>query len=210
MKHIDAERLCVVSQITLTPARRSTARIGLKRESAWGAAMSPTDTLLRDPLPRCEGTAPGAFVSLIEVPDVKRGASRRLRVTGARRWDRGRPSRGPARRKLRHEVKVAGCALLALAPLLAASTLRQSDRPARVLACSIAEARSPDRVSEIGANPVGLKNHSLDTPLNYTGDVVLSSGAAAPADATDPEVPVVFHGYVLPDDSHEESTHEGS
>ena len=40
--------------------------------------------------------------------------------------------------------------------------------------------------------------------------VVLSSEPASAARGADTQVPVVFPGYVLPDDSLEEPTHEGS
>ena len=39
---------------------------------------------------------------------------------------------------------------------------------------------------------------------------MLSIEPAVTAPGTDAEVPVVFPGYVLPDDSLEDSTHEGS
>jgi hypothetical protein len=190
--------------------RRSTESFDLYRESAWGAAMSSTDTLERIPPRTSERAAPRAFISLIEIPDASRPLSARARFTGSKRWDSGQPSRMRTKRRLRREVRLAGYAFLALTPLLAACSLSQPDRPVRVLACSIAEATAGDRVYERRENPRFDAEAALDSPVNHPRDLILSSGAPDPQCNNDSEVPIVFPGYVLPDDSHEESTHEGS
>ena len=101
---------------------------------------------------------------------------------------------------------------MALAPLFAVCTSGRPDRPARVLACSIAEATAtaPERVSASNGHSRDGYRPSLDSPGSSPGVVILSSGTAAPTNGADSDVPVVFPGYVLPDDSLEESTHEGS
>ena len=172
--------------------------------------MISTDTLLSVP-PRTTGRAGSrTFACLIEVPDARRPRSGRVRPRGLGRWDSGQPSRPRAKRRLRREVRVAGYALLALAPLFGACALGRPDRPARVLACSIAEATAPERVLASNGDPRDAYRPSLDSPGSSPGVVILSSGAAAPASGAESDVPVVFPGYVLPDDSLEESTHEGS
>jgi hypothetical protein len=172
--------------------------------------MSQTDTLLNVPPGKTDRAVPRPVASLIEVPDVRRPPSGRARSSGFGRWDRGRRSRPRPKRRLRREVRFAGAAMLALAPLLSACTVGWSNRPDRVLACSIAEATAPDGVVGVGADPRDAYGRSVMPPVSSPGVVVLSSGAAVTPPGTDTEVPVVFPGYVLPDDSLEESTHEGS
>ncbi len=189
-----------------------TGRFDLFRESARGATMSQTDTLLTIPSGQTDRAVPRSLASLIEVPEVKRSRQRHVPVARVRPVAMtGRPSRPRPKRRLRREVRIAGCALLALAPLLSACTVGWSGRPARVLACSIAEATAPDRERRrrcrSRVTPAASRRCLAVSP---PGVVVLSSGAAATTPGTDTEVPVVFPGYVLPDDSLEESTHEGS
>ena len=172
--------------------------------------MISTDTLLSVPPRTTDRAGLRTFACLIEVPDVRRPRSGRVRPRGLGRWDSGQPSRPRAKRRLRREVRVAGYALLALAPLFGACALGRPDRPARVLACSIAEATAPERVLASNGDPRDAFRPSLDSPGSSPGVVILSSGTVAPASGAESDVPVVFPGYVLPDDSLEESTHEGS
>jgi hypothetical protein len=147
---------------------------------------------------------------LIAVPEVKdkRILPARTRVAGQvaseRPWVR-RP-----KRRLRREVRVAGCALLALAPLVSAGTLGWSSRPTRVLACSIADATAGDPVLGEFALPRAQAGGPGVPPLGPSGAVVLSIDPAVIAPGTGSEVPVIFPGYVLPDDSLEGPAHEGS
>ena len=189
---------------------KSTRSFDLNRESAWGAAMSASDNLVRVPPRIGEHTAPRAFACLIEVPAARRALSGRARSRGKSRRDSGRPSQTRTKRRLRREVRVSGYALLALAPLFAACALSRPDRPARVVACSIAEATAGDRASESRGNPQLGDEPAPGAAMAQLGDVILSSGSAPPPSGNDSDVPIVFPGYVLPDDSHEESTHEGS
>ena len=88
------------------------------------------------------------------MPDVRRLRSGRVpsrRISPAGIVDG--PSRPRPRRRLRREVRIAGLSVLALVPLVSACTLGWSDRPDRVLACSIAEATASDRVVEPKPRP---------------------------------------------------------
>jgi hypothetical protein len=172
--------------------------------------MSRADTLLTMPSIRSDRGVTGSLESLIEVPEVKR---RRVSVAGPRvvgHWQSKRPSAVRPKRRLRREVRIAGCALLALAPLLAACTLGWSGRPARFLACSITEATGPDRGFDGNALPLDPSSRFAEPHVGLPGVVVLSIEPAAMAPATDTESPVVFPGYVLPVDGLEDTTHEGS
>jgi hypothetical protein len=175
--------------------------------------MSRTDTLPIMPVIRSERTLSRSFAVLIEVPHIKvhrierartgmspRGTSQRLRV--------GRP-----RRRLRRQVRLAGCALLALGPLVSLCTLGWSNRPSRIVACSISDAL------ETAAGPHGFADrHDQRSQTGvqegpsggFAGVVVLSIEPAASAPGGDTVVPVIFPGYVLPDDGLEDRAHEGS
>ena len=187
-----------------------TGRFDLFREGARGAAMSRTDTLLTMPSIRSDRAVPRSLGSLIEVPEVKCGPTRRARPRAVGHWQNRQTSPVRLKRRLRREVRVGGYALLALAPLLAACTLGWSGRPARVLACSIAEATAPDQKFEGSLIPREPSSRLAERPNSSPGEVVLSIEPAVIAPGTDTEFPVVFPGYVLPDDSLEGSTHEGS
>jgi hypothetical protein len=172
--------------------------------------MISTDTLLSVPPRTTDRGGSRTFACLIEVPDVRRSRSGPVRPRGLGRWDNGQPLQPRAKRRLRREVRVAGYALLALAPLFGACALGRPDRPARVLACSIAEATAPEPVLASSGHSRDAYRPSVDSPGSSPGAVILSRGAAAPASGGESDVPVVFPGYVLPDDTLEESTHEGS
>jgi hypothetical protein len=180
------------------------------RDRARGAAMSQADVLSTIPVARSDRAVARSLAVLIEVPAVKADRMRcaRTRVGG---HVYTRPSwRGGPKRRLRREVRLAGCALLAMAPIVSACSLGWSSRPARVLACSIAPATPQDRVLDGGGDrlrPGGLPEVSSG---GSSGVVVLSIEPAVLAPGADTEVPVVFPGYVLPDDSLEGSAHEGS
>jgi hypothetical protein len=176
--------------------------------------MTRTDTLMPRPSIRSDRDPSRSLVSLIEVPEVKVSRTRHLRphaharVSGNRHS--GRPYSPGRKRRLRREIRIAGCALLVLAPLFSACTLGWSTGPVRVLACSINEARAADRDPTLTANGSELPARPEIPAVDSRGVVVLSIEPAAMSPATDSDVPVIFPGYVLPDDSLEGSTHEGS
>jgi hypothetical protein len=177
---------------------------------ARGAAMSRADTLATMPSIRSDRAVPRSLGLLIEVPEVMRRPTRHRRRRVVGHWQSRQPSHERPKRRLRREVRIAGCALLALAPLLSVGTLGWSGRPPRVLACSIAEATAPDQGADRSALPRDPASRLGAVPADSTGVVVLSVEPASLAPGADTEVPVIFPGYVLPDDSLEDSTHEGS
>jgi hypothetical protein len=172
--------------------------------------MSEADTLLTMPSTRADRAVPRSLALLIEVPEVKVRRTRRARPRVADHQETRRASPVHRKRRLRREVRIAGCAILALAPLLSAYRMDWSGRPGRVLACSIAEATAPGQPLERGADRREAFGQSALPPVSSAGVVVISIEPAVAAPGTDTKVPVVFPGYVLPDDSREETTHEGS
>jgi len=162
---------------------------------------------------RSERTLPRSFAVLIEVPKVKAHRIECTRtVMSARGMSRCAQVSRP-RRRLRRQVRLAGCAVLTLAPLVSLCTLGWSNRPSRILACSISDAL------ETATGPHDLADRhdqrpqrGLRTgpPIGSAGVVVLSIEPVASAPGADTVVPVIFPGYVLPDDGLEDRAHEGS
>jgi len=60
-----------------------------------------------------------------------------------------------------------------------------------------------------GAAEVARLSEAVDTPIPTRPLVWLSIEPVETSLDADPEPPVVFPGYLLPDDRREESTHEG-
>ena len=177
--------------------------------------MIQTDALPMRPSVRAERSVPSSLAVLIEVPDVKAsGPLRGRRRVADPQHDWRRFSR-PSRRRLRREVRVAGCTLLAFLPLVCVCTLGWLSRSNQVLAASISnETALPqvqltvqDRIER--AQPAN-SNSAVGNSLGLPSVVVLTIEPAVVAPGFDREVPVVLPGYVLPDDSLEESSHEGS
>jgi len=175
--------------------------------------MSRTDTLSAMPAIRSERTLSHSFAVLIEVPEVEADRIKRGRATVWPRERSRRPHSGPPRRRLRRPVRLAGCALLTLAPLVSLCTLGWSNRPNRILACSISDGL------ETAADPHGFadphdqsRQQGVRTgpPMSSAGVVVLSIEPSGSAPGADSGAPVIFPGYVLPDDGLEGRAHEGS
>lgn len=164
----------------------------------------------------------GGMAVLIAVPEVEAGKIRPARrQTGmSAPSTRGRLGLGPTparrpRRRLRREVRVAGRILLVLAPLVGAIVLIGSSWASRATGRTIAIAVEPtrdrdDRAGAVALRPDRPERQSSAGPLGTMPVVVLSIESVAGAPAADAEVPIVFPGYVLPDDSLEEPAHEGS
>ena len=104
--------------------------------------------------------------------------------------------------------------LLTLAPLVSLCTLGWSSRPEP-------DPRLLDRRRDgSSGDPAGFgrsaRSRAADRavrtvpPVGSAGAVVLSIEPTPLAPGADTEVPVVFPGYVLPDDSLEDRAHEGS
>jgi hypothetical protein len=176
--------------------------------------MTRANTLLTMPSIRADRASSRPLLSLIEVPEVKGSRTRRVDPGAQTRadevWQGRRPSRSPRKRRLRREIRIAGCAFLVLAPLLSACTLGWSNGPVRVLACSITDATAGTR----GPVDNGAATDASGPPEAQASDspgvVVLSIEPAVTGPAADTKVPVVFSGFVLPDDSLEDASHEGS
>ncbi len=117
------------------------------------------------------------------------------------------------RRRLRRGVRRAGWSLLVLALMAGTFTMgwttRGSGAPRLAVRARAAYGRDAALTSfacEIGARP------SADAPAG--GDLATDADAVAirpdlGPPIADAEVPVVFPGYVLPDDRREEPAHEG-
>jgi hypothetical protein len=114
-------------------------------------------------------------------------------------------------------VRVAGRVFLVLAPFVAAAvpSPSQSNRTTqgtdRSVAVAVAVERTRERIDpagEAGLRPSPADGRSIGGDLGTLPEVLsIESVAGTPADA---EVPIVFPGYVLPDDSLEEPAHGGS
>ena len=153
--------------------------------------MSRADTLLTMPSIGADRGVTPYLGSLIEVPEVRRSPARSARPRVVRHWQSGRPSDVRPKRRLRREVRIAGSALLALAPIFAACTLGWSGRTARVLACSIAEAGSHAAPGAFDGSVTRRdpSRRSAESDAGFPGIVVLSIEPAVIAPGADTEVP---------------------
>jgi hypothetical protein len=148
---------------------------------------------------------------LILVPHVRPKPIRRSSRAGSTaRSPRLRGVRRP-RRRLRRSVRVAGYALLALLPFLLglshltdARSLRHPG--ARLL--SLPAHRSGSEALDRGTDPGAWISTSAAT--TSPAPILLSIEPVGTAVDSEIETPVVFPGYLLPDDYHEEPVHEGS
>jgi hypothetical protein len=102
--------------------------------------------------------------------------------------------------------------MLALVPITSACTIGWSNRPDRILACSISD------LPQTTANTASFAGLSSPPNVQQSPQLLIASpkavalakepGIAIPA--TTAEAPVTFPGYVLSDDSREDLLHEGS
>jgi hypothetical protein len=167
-----------------------------------GAAMGQADLMMEMPAIESERVLPSSLAVLIEVPAIQtRSISRPSRPTrrGARFTGRQTPH---GRRRLRPRVRLAGCAMMALVPIVSACTIGWSSRPDRILPCSI-------MVPFPGIEP---EYQTGQPAVTSSGVAVLSVEpfVTVPDTAVEAQAPVVFPGYVLSDDTREGSLHEGS
>jgi hypothetical protein len=174
--------------------------------------MSQADLILDMPPTPSEQMSSTSLPVLIAVPKVKPIPSVRSRgVVRSHMRIAGRNTRR-AHRRLRREVRFAGYVLLALVPIASACTLGWSNRPDRILACSISgpHQTTADSDGSVDAPRLGVGYHSQEPTIASPGAIVLSIDPTVAIPRTVPEAPVIFPGYVLPDDSREDSVHEGS
>ncbi|MGA2699758.1 MAG: hypothetical protein ABSH35_01495 [Isosphaeraceae bacterium] len=148
---------------------------------------------------------------LILVPHVRPNSTRRLKFAGSTATSpRLREVRRP-RRRLRRQVRVAGYTLLGLLPLLLAWshwTDAQSIQHPGSRLLSLPSHRSGGEAPD-GGTDHGAWNSASGVTTSPT-PVLLSIEPVGTAVDSDTETPVVFPGYLLPDDHHEEPVHEGS
>jgi hypothetical protein len=174
--------------------------------------MSQPDLVNDMPPIQFEQIISSSLAVLIAVPAIKLQSTTERHQTTRPHIRVRRPATRQARRRLRREVRFAGYVLLGLVPIGSAFTLGSSSRPDRILACSISDPLQ----TTMGSN--GL----VDSPLLRFDDqkvqaaVVSPSAVALTGESTlnipgaVAEAPVIFPGYVLPDDSRGDSLHEGS
>jgi len=148
---------------------------------------------------------------LILVPHVRPNSTGRCKFAGSTATSpRLRDVRRP-RRRLRRQLRVAGYALLGLLPLLLAWSHwidAQSIRHTGSRLLSLPSHRSGRAAPDGGTDPGAWISASAVTAS--PAPVLLSIEPVGTAVDSDTETPVVFPGYLLPDDHHEEPVHEGS
>jgi hypothetical protein len=174
--------------------------------------MSQAELITNMPPIRSQRTLPRSLVVLIEVPEVKTRLVTRTRRTVAPRMRSVGRQVPPPRRRLRREIRLASCALVALVPIVSACTLGWSNRPDRILACSISDPLQTEVDREVLADAIRSipANEQTRPATTSPGAVVLSIEPATVVPENATEAAVIFPGYVLPDDSREDSLHEGS
>jgi len=149
---------------------------------------------------------------LILVPHVRPSSTHCLSFAGRTAAPpRLRGARRPTRR-LRRQVRVAGYTLLGLLPLLLAWrhwTDAQSIRHSGSRLLLLPSHRSGREAPDGGTAPEAWNSASAAVTTS-PAPVLLSIEPVGTAVDSDTETPVVFPGYLLPDDHHEEPVHEGS
>ena len=157
---------------------------------------------------------PSSLAVLIEVPAIRKPAKASRRRPGRHdaASDRTGDKLAVENAAFATEVRLAGCALLALVPIVSACTLGWSSRPNRILACSIS-----DPLEAVAMAAIPPLRPVLDSTTKAGRPQVISSGRFSCSRSSRRyrsrcrgEVPVIFPGFVLPDDSREDLPHEGS
>ncbi|MDR3619631.1 MAG: hypothetical protein P4L85_09790 [Paludisphaera borealis] len=157
--------------------------------------MTQTELLPETTTRRPERDGRRSDMVLIQVPDVR---VHRARIESGRSRNQphgfGRPvgTRRP-RRRLKREIRVAAFAGLAFAPIILAASV-WCLHPSRPLA----------------AAEVATTSRPIDEPDSTPAAVLISIEPTVSANESETETPVVFPGYLLPDDHREEPVHEGS
>lgn len=160
---------------------------------AWPRAMSASEC----------GISPPAFL-LIQVPEVRsHGAG-----TRPGQFVRGAPGSSPVRRpkrRLRREVRLAGCTLLALLPIV---ILCSQQRFLSSMTCQSPWAFLFSEQAVPNDAPAALMTQDgASSAVCPTLPVVLSIEPVGTRVEPEAKTPVVFHGYLLPDDNREEPVH---
>jgi hypothetical protein len=174
--------------------------------------MSQAELILEQPPIRSEQWISSSLPVLITVPRIKLRPSAGDRHVARPHTRIPRRSTHQGRRRLRREVRFAGCALLALIPITSVYTLRWSSRPDRILACSISDPQQTATDGNSLANAVRLEvqYQSPQPTIASPEAIALSIDRVVAIPSTGSEAPVIVPGYLLPDDSREDAVHEGS
>lgn len=166
---------------------------------------------------RAEHTTRSDFRVLIEVPELPEHrapvgvASRRPRlvVEADSRPHRFPPRRPQTRRRLKREVKIAAGILFILLPFVFHASMVWSGRLGTIAASRLTRtAHSDDEREESGVGSALARQVSRS--VFEPAVVLMSIEPAQTGFKTDAELPVNLPGYLLPEDSFEEITHEGS
>lgn len=177
--------------------------------------MITTDALPTRMTIRTERSVPSSLSILIEVPEVRLPEVLRDRTYMNGRQHGWRSVPRPRRRRLRREVRLAGCALLVFLPLAGTCMLGWQSVSNQLRAASIVDATASPRYwlnvrHRDQRNPACPVESTDAGSIDVPSEVVLSVEPAVVTPDSDREVPVIFPGYVLPDDSLEDSSHAGS
>ena len=157
------------------------------------------------------------FATLIEVPTIVvakdavgvRRAGNRGRIEIERGWHRAHPPRRQVRRRLKREVKYAALVILACMPLSYEASRVWSSRLGNIAATNLTQAVHDDDVREsadLGSTLAAKVSRTVFEPAV----VLMSIEPAQTGIKADAEPPVIFPGYLLPEDSLEEKANEGS
>ena len=189
-----------------------TGRFDLFREGARGAAMSRADTLFNDAVDRSDRAA-SAFACGLD-----RSAGGEALQAGASdaRSSRGEPQTAATRRAAETAAAPRGARWRAV-PLW--SWPRSSPPAPWLVEPSGSGPRLLDRRRDggravirgrRGGRPGHAGGETRAAAGRTSGVVVFSVEPAVLAPRADTETPVIFPGYMLPDDSLEDTAHEGS
>ena len=174
------------------------------------AAMSRTEALPVRWMPPIDSGYSSPVPLLIQVPRFSPHPAHSRRPVQAPVMSTSPQGRSGRRRRLRREVRVAGCTVLALLPLVLAfwswpATTPDGASGAHVLSIPY---QSVHRKGLPGDGGTGIwTSAATPSPIPPVLLSVEPFGASGDADG---ETTVVFPGYLLPDDNREEPAHEGS
>jgi len=179
--------------------------------------MNPVKAAPALPHCRADHTPRTDFRVLIEVPALPVHAAhagvapRRSRwvVEADRRPHRYPPRRPQTRRRLKREVKIAAGVLFTLLPCVFHASTAWSGRLGTIAASRLTRTAHPDVEREepgVGSSLARQVSRSVFEPAV----VLMSIEPAQTGLKSNAELPVNLPGYLLPEDSIEEITHEGS
>jgi hypothetical protein len=173
-----------------------------------GAAMSRTEALPTLRSSRIEAASLQTAPLLIQVPFTRHG--RRPRDLGQHRVHRRQPRLAGGRqpkRRLRREVRMTGFAILALSCVTATwNHWRSPGKQLWFAPTSLSTLAHPARPGSAAGTDLAETSQTATHLL----PILLSIEPVGTSAEADVEAPVVFPGYLLPDDNREEPAHGGS